>query len=55
MRRRRVRLGRRLEGQTVLAGAEDVADGAVAARAERQRAGARRFEPAVAVLPSQGA
>ena len=49
----RVRLGRRLDGQTVLAGAEDVLDGVIAAGAERQRAGAGRLEPDVSVTPPQ--
>ena len=51
--RRRGRLGRRLQGQTVLAGGKDVLDGLEAAGAEGDGAGARGVEPGVAVLPPQ--
>ena len=50
---RRGRLGRRLQGPTVLAGGEDVLDGVEAAGAEGDGAGARGVEPGVAVLPPQ--
>ena len=53
MRRCRDRLGRRPQGQTVLAGAEDVLDRPKAIGAEGQRAGARRLEPEVPVPSPQ--
>ena len=48
---RRGGLTRRLQGQPVLAGGEDVLDGVEAAGAEGDGAGARGVEPGVAVLP----
>ena len=50
---RRRRLGRRLQGQTVLAGGEDVPDGVEAAGAEGLRPGAGRLEPDVSVTAPQ--
>ena len=51
--RRRGRLGRRLQGQTVLGRSEDVLDGAIAIRLKGHGAGARGLKPDVAVLPAQ--